>query len=208
LGAYLLPWDYALNPVSPYGLATPNRSGASVDLNLSLFSEGFKLSGGADLAAEKEASLGIKPVAYLMYRGGMAINVEPWFGWPISFSGGYTFNDMRDGDKVAFSSVLIDVGAEWRIYKNMALQAGGRHIDYNGTLIYRGADPDLMAFGYTSAQQAYDIGALGLRWTMSDDVGLRVTYASIYFEDTRDRASGNATWWAADQAFIQVYIAF
>ncbi len=205
---YLMDYDYSINPISPYGLATPNRSGASLDVDFSVLSEGLKIALGGDFASEKEKMLGTKPVAYLMYRGGMAINVEPWFGWPISLSAGYTVNDMRDGDKVAFSSTLLDLGAEWRIYKNMSLQAGGRHIDYNGTLMYRGNNAALMAFGYVSAKQAYDIGGLGLKWVMGDNVVLRMNYASIYFEDTRDRAIGKGTWWAADQAYAQVSIVF
>lgn len=211
-GAYRLnqriAYDPAVNAVSPYGPATPNRSGVSGDLDLALFSEGLKLMGGADMAVERQVPSGVKAVSFMQARGGMALDLEPWLSWPLKLNGGYTMGDLRDGDKVAFSSVLVDLGVEWRPWKELALHGGARHLDYNGTLRYGGSDPVLAAFGYNAVQQVYDIGALGLRWQLAEGIVFRTNYTTILYDDLLQRAAGKAAWWAADQTYMQIDIVF
>jgi hypothetical protein len=202
--AYFIPYDYRINPISPYGLSTPNRSGLRLDADGRLFGGGVTLSGMADTATEKTGFRGVSPTAFLSYRAGLGIDLKPMLGWGLSLNGGWTVNDMRNGASVAFTSTLVDLGLDWKQNDKLTWSLGGRHVDYNGTLAYQGTDLVLAAFGYIAWDQAYDIGAVGLKWDIEDTVQLRLNYGSLYFTERRGTRQG----WEADQGYGQVSIVF
>ncbi|MES2202005.1 MAG: hypothetical protein V4498_07135 [candidate division FCPU426 bacterium] len=206
---FQVPYDLRMNAISPYGLATPNRQGARLDANFTLLRESWKLMAMADMANEKSPSHGSALLHYTAWRAGTVFDLEPLIAWPLSFNLGFSAGDMRDGDKVAFSSALLDLGADWKAMKNLVLSVGGRHLDYNGTIPYLGsADPTLFAFGYMAVNQAYDIGGIGIKWMLGDDVNVRINYSSIFFEDSLHLTNGIPDWYAADQGFFQLSFVF
>jgi hypothetical protein len=208
VAGYKPAFDYRINAIAPYGLATPNRSGARLDLDTNLFSEILKVMGTADYAVEKTSYGVLTPVIFLVTRGGAIFDLEPWLNWPFNFTFGYTLSDMRNTDHVAFTSTLVDLGLNWKAYKNMTVSLGGRHIDYNGTLPYGGSDPLKLAFGYVAYDQAYDLGGIGLNWAMNDDVKLRLNYSALYFTDQTDVTTGVSTGWQMGQGFAELSFVF
>jgi hypothetical protein len=204
--AYRVPFDYRINASSPYGLATPNRQGGGLEGSLNLFKKSLVVSAMGDFATELAGVSQAAAVTFMVYRAGATYDLQPILGWPLSFGGGYTSNDLRNGGMVAFTSTLVDLGIDYQLSKSVLWSLGGRHIDYNGTLPYTGAAPaDLAAFGYASYDQGYNIGGLGVSWNIAEGINLRANFSSLLFYDVVKGESAN---WQADQAYVQTSMSF
>jgi hypothetical protein len=99
---YLLPSDVGFEAGSPYGLATPNRSGYGAQMDFSFWKGGFQPSVKVDMSQEilgegqmydvagaPISGTSRPPEKYFMVRAGMIVDLKPMVNWPVKFVAGY-----------------------------------------------------------------------------------------------------------------------
>jgi hypothetical protein len=182
-----LPYDPALNAMDPYGDATPNRMRYGGGLGLDFLKKTLALDADYDMATQIQSENSIPVESFTRLEAGLRLDLKPLLGWPLRGVGSYASQDVRNNAWVAFDSVKIQGGLEYDVWKGGCLQAGYRHLDFNGVLPYFGsgpfADPDpvLLPFGRQASNEAYDQWAVGFSQKFSDDLRLNLNYGDLAF---------------------------
>jgi hypothetical protein len=200
LFGYLLPYDPALNNSSPYGLATPNRTGYAVEASADLLRGGLKPS---VMYESSQQIYGIgKPVEnYVVMRAGGVLDLKSVFGWPLKCMGGYRTEDTNDGSKVSFSSALVDLGFEIKPFEWTTLSVGGRHLDYNGNLISSTGS-------LTYVDQMYDLGGVGLVQRITEVITFTLNYSTQIYADKYASQKGWSLAYELDQGYAALMLNF
>ncbi len=171
---YLIPADKGFNSSQPYGWATPNRMGYGAKLDFKLFNGLFQPSGKVDMASQIEKDGGRAQEVYVIYGGGLVVDLKPSLGWPIRLTSGYRLEDTRNTEWVAFTSTLLDAGLEYYPVESTGVFLGFRHIDYNGTIF--NPESTYAPLGMFGVHQLYESFGIGIRHTMGDRINIDVLY--------------------------------
>ena len=228
---YLLPYDAAINPGSPYGAATPNRDGFSLNASLKLMNGILKPWADMDQLAEISgvSKSPFIPVAisraaetYGSYDLGTELDLQPAIGLPLQFTVTYGQRQVKSPDWVSFSSELYTAGAQYHINEKTVVYLGIEHNNCSGTLAYPlyGAYGDplngtLMSYQFQvypakayKYQEAYDDWAIGLGYDLNEHCHLSVDYGAQNFSDALALASGIRNGYEMDQGDIRVDLKF
>ena len=201
--AALLPYDPLRNTSRPYGLATPNRAGYGLDVELAPWDRTLVLSGGWEGLVEPEAPSNRSALAFTDLRAGATLDLKPRVGWPLSLGGGYALRDMRGG-RLAFSAAQVDLGLDWQATPSTKLMLGAQHIDANGSVAYRGTSAALNLAGYNLLHNVAELGSAGLLFALDDGVEIRLTYSNGILKDLLKPANDHAF----EQTFVRMSILY
>ncbi|MDB5048783.1 MAG: hypothetical protein JWO30_1854 [Fibrobacteres bacterium] len=148
----------ALDPhvqlIFPFGAATPNRTGVTLDLNAGALSGAVEVSavyaGVKEVEAEQIDSLTAVPADYTRMGGGLKVNIDKLaaLAKPLVVSGSY----LQDGRKRAaftsrgvavdaedFKTAMINADVHAGIWKGLSLMAGYQSIQSNPRIDSLGA---------------------------------------------------------------------
>jgi hypothetical protein len=231
---YLLPYNAAINPGSPYGLATPNRNGLGLKASLNIGHGILKPWVDWDQLAEisgvnatpfvplAAGSISRAAETYGSYDAGTELDLAPLLGWPLSFSATYGQRQVKSPAWVNFKSNLYSGGAQYHFNEKTNFYLGVEHNDYSGTLAYPlyGAYGDPLngslindhfvfypAKAYTY-HQTYDIWAIGVGYDLNEHCHLSVDYGAQNFLDSLALASAVRNSYEMDQGDARVDIKF
>ncbi|MFN3405041.1 MAG: hypothetical protein ACK40G_13150 [Cytophagaceae bacterium] len=142
LSFVLQPYVHAFNQIFPYGLATPNRRGFSINLasdtSLKVLSADVNFDSYSEIVGE-----GVEDLRkFSGISGGMAFNVAKLIGIQrnIVLNAGFRRESTNRGGiaPVDYSSMLIDAGLVLEVVRKIDLMAGyksihGKGNEYDGT---------------------------------------------------------------------------
>jgi hypothetical protein len=166
-----------------YGAATPNRVGGGLEAAWKFFKGGLAPMASADFMNEIDpvsSTTGTMLPAFSMtrYRGGLTVDLEPWFGWPVRFGGGMTLTNSSDGatdlsgNKYALTTSQTDASLDWRPGKPWGASLGYRKMVANG---------EDETFVYTAGMdQVWDIMGAGFWWRPQDQMSLDLNYTQAH----------------------------
>jgi hypothetical protein len=130
----------------PFGPATPNRTGLTLDLNATLLSGAIETSvlyaGLKEVEGSDIDSLTATPADFARMGGGLKVNLEKFLGSesPVTVSGSYVKDSRTQaafsskGVAVAeekFETAMINAGVRAHVYKGMSLLGGYQSIKSN-----------------------------------------------------------------------------
>jgi hypothetical protein len=158
--SHLLPYNM-LNDISPYGMATPNRTGFGVEAEAKIFGGILVPKAVFDMATASSATpvsptskfwvtdnLGntftymADPMSYQRVGAGLDVNFRLF--WKVKVSGGYTLRDTRNGQNsfvldssgqkkpFVLTSSLLQGGVEVHNDEGVGVAVGYQHLDANG----------------------------------------------------------------------------
>ncbi len=189
---HLLPYNFLAN-MSPYGQATPNRQGFGTEAELRLWGRLLVPKASYEMASESDGvpdaanntTIAIKPFTFQQIRAGLDINFHAFWDWKLT--GGWTFNDTRNGDvsklkdmngnfvAYALTSNLYEAGLELKTSETLAWSVGHRH---------------LLAVGLSEAELVsrlkevgYDSLAYGVRWDITPVARFDMLYETFWFSN-------------------------
>jgi hypothetical protein len=174
--------DPALQLVLPFGVATPNRTGLTSDLCVSLLNNGLEIRGSYKTLNEQEAlkdTAGYDITKYGEIGAGLKIefsNLIKAMELPCNVSVSFVKSTaLNDGDltKFDYASTFINAGLYWKFFKRAALLGGFQSIDGVRTV------------GDTLVGAKANHWSAGLEWSVSDgasvvgSVGQILSYSDI-----------------------------
>jgi|GEM_PF-5062683 hypothetical protein len=187
-GIQFNPWRYLVGfgpgeESDAYGAATSNRAGGGVEAAWKFFKGGLAPMAGADFFNEIDpvsSTTGTMLPAFSMtrYRGGLTVDLEPWFGWPFRFGGGMTMTNASDaatdllGNKYTLTTSQTDASLDWRAGKPWGASLGYRKMVADGqdeTFVYP-----------AGVDQVWDIVGAGFWWRPQDQMSLDLNYTQAH----------------------------
>ena len=221
---YLMPYNSALNAGSPYGYATPNRTGFGAQASLKLFNGGFQPLAFTDVSSQLTGLLAADPLpieTFSAYGAGGVIDLLPWLDWNLKLKGGWRSQAIADGANVSFNSSQYSAGLEWKHPTAALWYAGYKHIDYSGALgipLY-GAYQDPLNGSLLSAtfaplsgifkyQQSFDAISVGVRYMITEASDIEANYTTQTEWDELANKAGIASHYELDQTFTKFSLRF
>lgn len=134
----LLPYRPEYNNVTPYGPATPNREGFTVNASIDDSSNLVNANVQAQLLSEIEPEGTSEETRdYTSISGGIEFNIHNLIGWQkaMKFQGGFrNENTQRDGEApVDFQSLLIDLGFNVEVFDRVKVLGAYKMVNASGT---------------------------------------------------------------------------
>ncbi len=184
---HLLPYSFT-EMLSPYGQATPNRVGGGLDGEGNFLNGAVKPAGTYETYSQIDSPGGtLSPFALQRMRGGVTFDLEPAFGWPLSFGGGMTMDQSSNGQKTptgrdyTLTVNTTDVGGRWKILKDLAFLSGWRHTEAKGL-----SD----AFAFPVDGRVWDMIGNGISWDLQQGVMFEALFSQILRIDTNVPRTG------------------
>ncbi len=171
--------------ITPYGPATPNRTGISAGITTDTSLHNITIEAGVDLLSEINGELTEELRKFTGIRGGVLVNVGSLVKLKrlIDVSVGVrTENTTRDGDlKVDFKSTVIDAGLSVETFRKVDFIGGIKMLTAKGNeyRVNRNAISQVMAYDpsydylYDGAENIY---SAGLRFRFADFAQASVVY--------------------------------
>lgn len=166
---YMVQYDM----VEPYGQATPNRKGLTLNAKIKDSKNFFSASVEYDMLSEVVSegdSLTKEKRKFSKLQGGAIVNVHEMLGFKkmIMVTAGVQLeNSSREGtNAIDLGSSLIDVGLDVEVVKNLHLLGGAKLFSVNGTELQTGRDElnQIVAFSPVNFDESQSTLAVGLRY--------------------------------------------
>jgi hypothetical protein len=172
----LMAYHVAYDNITPYGLATPNRSGLYLNAE---HSNSIKITRAFVNIARYQETRGMgtnQKKSFISIAGGANVNVNEFLSWErrLVFNIGVRHDiTSRAGaafEKVNFSSTLIDLGLSLNIIDKLDLLAGFKYFQANGNefVIERNIFNEVQDFRSLSINFSETTTAFGLRYKFSE----------------------------------------
>jgi hypothetical protein len=189
-------FDPALQLVMPFGPATPNRVGISLNLKGSVLNNGIEVTGLLTSLKEKDEVSSvynpnkIAPKAdFSQLGGGVKVDFSkmiPVFKYPFEISGSYVMSGKKRAaldsidKKYLIESNLLNAGLYYKFYKRAALLAGYQLI--NNKSVFADTSVTKLAMGNR---------AFGIEWKVSDGAEVVATYGQMLLSSPERIGAGN-----------------
>lgn len=195
--------------ITPYGPATPNRTGISAGITTDTSLHNITIEAGVDLLSEINGELTEDLRKFTGIRGGVLVNVGSLVKLKrlIDVSVGVrTENTKRDGDlKVDFKSTIIDAGLSVETFRKVDLIAGVKFLTAKGNE-YRVVRNDINQIQEYNPSYDYlydgseNIISGGLRFRFAD-----FAQASVVYNTTKVTRNNSVN---ADYNYDQLFMNF
>ncbi|ERP32164.1 hypothetical protein [Chitinivibrio alkaliphilus] len=188
-GEHLGMIDRELSPILPFGLATPNRLGATLDLTGDVLDKAVQFSGTAQFYEEMErttvvdptdASMLLDKTSYAQFGGGASVDIArlgQWYERPILLSGSHLFSSVEgqlglidENNDAQIQDYTQDInftnlGLDFQFHDRMALLGGVQllHSTHDVTEV----DHDLTQW------------STGMRFTVREGASITTSYGVI-----------------------------
>lgn len=205
----LMGYDYALNHVTPYGKATPNRKGVSVELDYTDSAKVYATSVAADFLQDVrgEGTEELRNYLLLNWNGMLAIHKLLDVENTIQITAGVQYaSSTRDGKglvpNVHFQSIAYDAGIEIELIPRFDVLAGAKIVNAEGTeyLTTRTEFNEIDDYSVFSLETKQTLYAGGVRYRFNDNIALTLQGSTYSFAD--------ATTSTNDFSIQQVYLLF
>lgn len=169
----------AYNPIfgnaTPYGKATPNRSGINLHFNTGNKDSLLYVLMEADLLSEIEGEGVSEKRKFVMLQGGVNINISKAVGFEkllaLTLGSKYEKTTRSGNANIDLSSVCFDAGIEWEFLKSLDLLAGYKMVNGKGNEfdnVYDGFNNIIQYESETLYDQTQSVAAIALRYRFSD----------------------------------------
>jgi hypothetical protein len=186
---YLVQYDM----VEPYGRATPNRKGITINADIEeptkLFKAGVVVNMLSEVVSEGD-SVTLEKRKFTKVQGGFVFNVNQLIDFKklIAINGGIrTESSVRGGtNPVNLSSNLIDLGLDVEVLKDLHLLGGAKIFSVKGSEVQTGRDAlnQITSFGPSSTyNQTQNIIVTGLRYNYDDAGYFSMQYNIVDFKN-------------------------
>ena len=180
------------NMVEPYGKATPNRQGFTIDASIEAPSKIISADAQVNLLSEivsEGDSVTHSKRNFMLMRGGFVLNINKLIKREkrIAINGGVrTESSVRGGtNPVNLASTLIDAGLDVEVLKGLHVMGGVKLFSVKGNEMQSGRDElnQIIAFTPRAYNQTQSIIAAGLRYDYDKNSYLSIHYHMVSNND-------------------------
>ena len=180
---YLTPYKVWYNHVTPYGKATPNRTGFDIEMNYKDSADRYKTSLSIQLLQDTrgEGTTELRKYALINWNGEIAFDKIYSLRKTLSINGGIQYaKSQRDGknliEDVDLASQAIDAGATIEIISRIDFLIGTKLIFAKGTeyIDTRNAFNQVTDYTKTNVNVAENLSSIALRYRFTDNVFLTI----------------------------------
>lgn len=191
---YMIQYDM----VEPYGQATPNRKGLTMNAKIKDSKNYFSASLEYDMLSEVVSegdSLTKETRKFSKLQGGAIVNVHEMLGFKkmIMLTAGVQLeNSSREGtNAIDLGSSLIDVGVDLEVVKNLHLLGGAKLFSVKGTELQTGRDElnQIVAFSPVNFDESQSTLAVGLRYDYDKKAYFSMQGNFVNYEDGNSATS-------------------
>ena len=159
--------------VEPYGNATPNRKGLTVNAKIGEADQVIRAKVELDLLSEGVSegdSISQAKRSFMKLQGGFVFNINKLVGFEktIALTSGIRLeNSTRGGtNPINLSSSLIDLGLDVEVFKKLHLLTGVKMFAVKGTEVQTGRDEvnQIISFAPTTFDETQNVYAVGLTY--------------------------------------------
>lgn len=205
----LMQYNLMFNHVTPYGKATPNRTGFDIEINYKDSAERFKTNLSAQLLQDTrgEGTTKLRNYVLINWNGKIAFDKIYHLKKTLSLNAGIQYaKSQREGEKtvkaVDLASQAIDAGATIELVSRFDLLIGTKMVFAKGTEYVNVRDKYNQITDFT--QKTYDgtqmLHAISLRYRFTDNVMFSLQGSTFQYKDKTDSKK--------DYTINQIYMLF
>jgi hypothetical protein len=174
LSTILMYYNPIYNNATPYGMATPNRKGVTVDLNYGNKDSLIYANVNTQILSEV-LGVGIKTKRkFMLVNAGATMNINRLIGLNrlMAISGGIRYEKTKGSEamKVDFSSMMIDAGIAIETLKKLDLLGGIKMLSAEGTetTFIRNEFNDITSYSMFTADVSQSVYTAGFRYRFTN----------------------------------------
>ena len=189
----LMAYNPLISNVSPYGKATPNRAGVTLNATTGSRDSLFLAKAGVDLASDVNGEGVSEKRSFTTVKAGGILNLAALIGTgsKLNVSVGTKYEKTSRGGNadIDLSSMIVDAGIEWEFLSNLDLIIGYKMITGSGNEFARVLDGFNRITQFTGEVQ-YDesnsVVSLALRYRFSDHNFLSISSNQVSMTNNID----------------------
>ncbi|MFM7024321.1 MAG: hypothetical protein ACKOXB_15220 [Flavobacteriales bacterium] len=191
----------AYNPIygnaQPYGKATPNRTGANINLQCSDSLQRIIADVDAAFLSEVVGEGSAQLRSFIVVKGGVDFHINKFLGWKkrLIVNTGYKFESTnRGGDTTTYVSLMnnmVDLGLEVETFKKLSLLAGYKMLlaQGNESMAVRNKFNDITTFNPINVDLKQSLIAVGLKYRFSEKTYLTLQDHIFNYTDNKTAAN-------------------